>query len=233
MNSAKTRRPKVLGVVQARLGSTRLANKMLLHLRGYAVIEWVFRRVKRCRSLDLCVFALPEGERDEPLAEFLTRLGAVVRRGPETDVLKRFCLIAEEFEPEEVVRICADNPLVSWEAVDSLVQEHLRSAADYTYNHVPRENRWPDGFGAEICSFACFRRIEEQATLPEHREHLFNYLWTRKELFKVRTFDPADQTWWRPEVKLDLDTWRDYRRLAASEIWPEMTVAEVLARFGG
>jgi len=218
----------ILGIVQARLGATRLPGKMLLHLSGHAVVEWVYRRMARCRRLDRLVFALPEGERDEPLAMFLRNLGADVRRGPELDVLGRFHRVAREFQPDHIVRICADNPLVSWEAVDSLVEEHLRAGADYSYNHIPRRNRWPDGLGAEICTFACLDTLQRETTAPGHREHVFGYLWDHPDAFRIHTFDPTVPEWQRPELKLDLDTWSDYRYLMQCGFTPGMRIGEIV-----
>lgn len=218
----------ILGIVQARLGATRLPNKMLLHLSGYAVVDWVYRRMVRCRLLDRLVFALPEGSGNEPLAAYLRSRGAEVRRGPELDVLGRFHRVAKEFRPDHVVRICADNPLVSWEAVDLLVEEHLRAGADYSYNHIPRNNRWPDGLGAEICTAACLDTLHRQAVDPGHREHLFNYLWDHPEVFRIHTFDPADAEWQRPDLKFDLDTWGDYQSLMQRGFTPDMCIGEIM-----
>ena len=54
---------KVLAIVQARMGSKRLPNKMLLSLNGYPVIKWIFHRISKAKKIDKIVFAIPEGKK--------------------------------------------------------------------------------------------------------------------------------------------------------------------------
>ena len=213
------------------MGSSRLPNKMLLHLHGQPVVSWVFIRMQRCKTLDRLVFAIPEGKRDNVLQIFLESMGAEVFRGPEEDVLHRYIKVAKMTSADNVVRICADNPLISWEAVDLLIQEHLSSKADYTYNHIPISNSWPDGLGAEICTQKTLQHLHEVSRKSEDREHVFNYLTKNPDLFNIHTFDPPKQSWKQPELKLDLDTLNDYEKLMKHPIFPEMTVDEIIRAF--
>ena len=48
---------RVLGIVPARLASTRLPNKPLYPLLGRPLIEWVWRRVEEMTVLDEVVVA--------------------------------------------------------------------------------------------------------------------------------------------------------------------------------
>ncbi|NIV40338.1 MAG: glycosyl transferase family 2, partial [Anaerolineae bacterium] len=74
---------KVVAVVQARMGSTRLPNKMMLWLNGYPVIEWVRRRLERCEKLDDVVFTIPNTPDNDPLHHYLASYPQRVFRGPE------------------------------------------------------------------------------------------------------------------------------------------------------
>ena len=223
---------KMVGVIQARIGSTRLANKMLLHLNGYAVVQWVILRASKAKLLDRLVVASPDGLPDDPLVEYLERLEVEIIRGSEQDVLGRFITAARATEAENIVRICADNPLISWEAIDLLIREHYDSGADYTYNHLPRRNLWPDGLGAEACTRQTLAEIYENATAPDHREHAFNYLWDHKDQFNIHTFEPPHPSWHRPELKLDIDTWDDFRKIQRLDLHPDMTIDELMERIG-
>ena len=40
-----------VAIIQARMTGSRLPNKVLLHLNGYPIIEWVYRRVKKSESI--------------------------------------------------------------------------------------------------------------------------------------------------------------------------------------
>lgn len=221
---------KIVGIIQARLGSTRLPNKMLLHLNGFAVVEWVVRRAARAKALHQLIVAIPEGSADDPLAQFLENIPSEVMRGPEQDVLSRFYLAALATGASHIVRICADNPLISWEAIDLAVKHHMEEGADYTYNHVPRHNLWPDGLGAEICTMTTLETLNNSAKTSEHREHVFNYLWDNASSFDIRTFNPPFEAWRRPDIKLDIDTWADYSRMQRLGFHPDMTIDEIIQR---
>jgi spore coat polysaccharide biosynthesis protein SpsF len=219
----------VVAVVQARLGSSRLPNKMMLWLHGYPVIDWVRQRLKVAKNLDSIIFAIPDSAGDSVLAEHLTRSGAEVYRGPENDVLARFHGAATSANAGAVVRICADNPFVSGAQIDRLVDFYCNIDCDYAYNHIPYNNLYPDGLGAEITSMPILDILLKKAHDPAHREHLFNYLWDNSNDFHIRTFDPDDEAIARPDIRLDLDTLDDYRRLLRMTVRPNMLDRDIVA----
>ena len=65
---------RVLGIVPARLASTRLPNKPLFPILGRPLIEWVWRRVRSMSVLDHAVVATDSGE----VARVCRALGAPV-----------------------------------------------------------------------------------------------------------------------------------------------------------
>ena len=216
-------------VVQARMGATRLPNKMMLWLHGYPVIEWVFRRVNQSMLAKQIIFTLPDNAADDILAEYLIRLGAQIFRGSEADVLARFWGAVESCNAEQIVRICADNPFVSGSEIDRLIEFYNNGNYDYAYNHTPKGNSYPDGLGAEIVPKAVLIRINREACHPEHREHVFNFIWANADEFRIGTCDPVDISLAHPELKLDMDTLRDYQQLLKWPVHPDMTAAEIVA----
>ncbi len=221
----------VIAIVQARMGASRLPNKMMLHLHGYSMIEWVFQRASRARNIDTLVFALPETPQDDVLALHLTKLGANVFRGSEDDVLQRFYFAAKAYEASYVVRICADNPFISPGEIDNLVKFYFTTPCDYAYNNVPNGNRYPDGFGAEIVSFPLLERLHHEAHSQNQREHIFNFIWENRENLTIRTFDPPDTEIAFPDIKLDIDTYEDYYRLLEAEVSPQMDDRQIVNLF--
>lgn len=221
----------IVGIVQARMGASRLPNKMMLALHGYPVVEWIFRRCKRSVRLNRLVFAIPDGSQDDVLAEYLKRMGATVFRGSESDVLQRFWGAAQSFSATHVVRICADNPLICPEAIDHLVERYFDKPCDYIYNHIPKNNRYPDGLGAEMVNADLLDHLNRKAVAASQREHVFNYIWDNTDRFQIRTFDPPDAMLHLPDLKLDLDTHEDYLGLIRMDIHPEMTARQIVAMF--
>ena len=221
--------PNAVIIVQARMGATRLPNKMMLWLHGYPVIEWVLRRVNQSRLAKQVIFALPDNAADDILAEYLTRLGVQVFRGSEADVVSRFWGAVESCNAKQIVRVCADNPFVSGSEIDRLIEFYNNNSYDYAYNHIPKGNSYPDGLGAEIVSKAVLARINREACHPEHREHVFNFIWANADEFRIGTCDPVDVSLAHPELKLDIDTLRDYQQLLKWPARPDMTAAEIVA----
>ena len=223
---------KTVIVIQARLGSSRLPCKTLLNLHGLPVIDWV---VGRCARSDDLVVALPETRRDEVLARHLRAQGVNTFRGSEQDVLSRMHGAAAAHGADLVVRVCADNPLIWGGEIDNLIRfyqrEHTAGNCDYAYNHIPRNNLYPDGLGAEIVSFELFTKAMNEATLPAHREHCLSYIVDNPELFAIRTFDPLDPALHHPEMKLDMDTADDFINLALRDIRPDITPREIVELF--
>lgn len=222
-------RGSVAIIVQARMGASRLPNKMMLWLHGYPVIEWVLRRVNQTSLAKTVVFALPDNLADDILAEYLNSQGARIYRGSETDVVARYWGAALSCGAENIVRVCADNPFVSGSEIDRLIEFYNNSDFDYAYNHIPKGNSYPDGLGAEIVSMEVLARINHEARNPEHREHIFNYIWANAGNFRIGTCDPVDASLFHPELKLDMDTLQDYRRLLQWPVRPDMSASEIVA----
>ncbi|MGD2044584.1 MAG: 3-deoxy-manno-octulosonate cytidylyltransferase [Gemmatimonadota bacterium] len=118
---------QVLGIVPARLASTRLPNKPLYPLLGRPLIEWVWRRVERMSVLDHAVVATDS----EEVADICRALGAPVEMtsGEHPSGTDRVAEVANRPEYagyEYVANVQGDEPL--------LKQSHLRAAIDLVRN---------------------------------------------------------------------------------------------------
>lgn len=200
---------KVVGIIQARMGSSRLPGKMMMDLSGYPVLQWVIERCKRASLLDEIVLATTANPEDDCLIALSQSLGIHTFRGSEQDVLDRFIKAAKAFDANIVVRICADNPLVAPEEIDRLIEFYLRESSDYAFNHVPRlQNNYPDGLGAEMMPTEILETIKKLTKDKKYREHVTLYLWENSESFNIRT-PSCPEPYNHPEVKLDIDTLED------------------------
>lgn len=215
-------------IVQARIGSTRLKNKMLLELHDHKVIEWVLMRVKQCNIIDQFILAIPDTKENEILETYGKKYDYIISKGSEQDVLSRFYYAAYENNAKQIVRVCADNPLIAPTEIDLLIDYYNENRFDYVYNHIPKENLYPDGLGGEIVSFETLKYIYENAVKAEHREHVFNYVWDNNEKFNIGTFNPNIYKLRHPEIKLDVDSISDYNYLQSLPINPEMRADDIV-----
>ncbi|MBW1740220.1 MAG: glycosyltransferase family protein [Deltaproteobacteria bacterium] len=204
---------RVVAIIQARMGSTRLPGKSMIRLRDKPIIELVLCRVRCAKTLTKVVLGTTNQPRDDVLCDIANSLHVQVFRGSEDDVLKRYILAAQTFGADVVVRVCADNPVIAPEEIDRIVMHHVRTGADYSFNHIPAmDNHYPDGLGAEVVNFGVLEAIDRQATDPYHREHVTAYIWDHLQDFHVETVvAPPDIA--GPEIKLDVDTEADLVRL--------------------
>jgi spore coat polysaccharide biosynthesis protein SpsF len=221
--------PNIAVIVQARMGSSRLPGKMLLPLQGIPVVEWVFRRVQKAKLINNILFAIPKTSENDTLNAFLEKKRAMVYRGSEEDVIERFYFAAKNVNATHIVRVCGDNPFIAGAEIDQLIQCYFKSSCDYAYNHIPKNNCYPDGIGAEMVSFQILKSINDQAKDPRQREHIFNFIWDNPAKFEILTFDPADERLAHPDIKLDIDTQRDYENLCKMKVDIEMEAFEIVA----
>lgn len=221
----------VIAIIQARLGSSRLPLKSLISLHGLPLIDWVVSRVARSSRISGLVVAVPDTDLDSVLADHLISNGIPCIHGPENDVLARFCMAAQATNANLVVRVCADNPFIWWEAIDRLIDFYDEFSPDYAYNHIPRGNLWPDGFGAEIISRELLDNIDSRASFPSQREHCLNYIWDNRDNFRIATFNPQEKWLQRPELKFDIDTPQDFAHLAKLPVSPQSGAREIVDLF--
>ena len=223
---------KTVAIIQARLGSTRLPYKMMLSLHGKPIIEWVIKRVQKSNFLDDIIVAIPESEDNDVLAKYITELGVKVFRGSESNVLNRFYESVKNDNATYIVRICADNPLIDGNEIDNLINFYKENSCDYAYNHIPRDNLYPDGLGAEIISFDLLKHMNKVVTSQHHKEHCLSYIWDNKDKFIIKTFDPLDKELHHPQMKFDVDTFDDYHKLAMRDFTIDVSSQELIKIFG-
>ena len=215
-----------IAIVQARMGSKRLPNKMMLSLNGYPVIDWLRLRLEKSSLLTDIIFAIPDTPKDNPLYEHLAKHNAKVVRGSENDVLSRYVQVAEAYDPSYIVRICGDNPLIDPAAVDHLIAHIHASGHDYCYNNA-RSKLATVGIGAEACTIATLMKIDQLAAGDE-REHIFNYIWNNSKFF--RTSCPPDDDIYRTRknCRFDLDTPNDFCYLMSLGITPSSSLPQII-----
>lgn len=226
---------ETLGIIQARMGSTRFPGKMMMLLGGHPIIDWVMKRCLKSRLVDKWVLATSENKENDQLEERAMKAGMECFRGSEDDVLSRFINISKRYESDYVVRVCADNPFIDREEIDRLVNFMVDNHdLDYAYNHIPKEgNNYADGLGAEIMTRKSLEIMEKNAFDPKFREHATTYILEHASDFKISTF-PAPVKYSYPGVRLDIDTIEDFLKLekllTEKSVIPEDIQAEVMIR---
>jgi len=195
---------KVVGIIQARMGSSRLRGKTMEKIKGKPMIEHLIDRLEKAETLNSIVIATTKIEEDDIVADLAKKKRVGLFRGSETDVLDRYVKASEKFDADIVVRICGDNPLTDPMEIDKLVRNHIKTGADYSYNNIPHLKGLPDGSGAEAISIDVLKKLDKLAKKQSHREHVTLFIHDNLSLFHVEKLD-ADPGLMRPEFRLDVD----------------------------
>lgn len=178
---------RVVAVIQARMGSSRLPGKVMLPLAGGRVIDHVIDRAAAIAGVDHVVVATSTSPAERPLVAHLTERGGVtVVRGSELDCLARFILAIDAAEADAVVRITADCPLLDPVVSGGVVARFLQAAGGLDYaSNVFERRTWPRGLDTEVVSATALRRAQAQATDAAHREHVTQFIWTQPDHFRA------------------------------------------------
>jgi spore coat polysaccharide biosynthesis protein SpsF len=176
---------KVVAVIQARMGSTRLPGKVMAPVAGRPMIDHVIERVSRIPSVDEIVVATTAEPSDDPLVDHLDGLGARVIRGSTTDVLARYWAAAESTRADAIVRVTGDCPLLSPGVAGRVVAAFLSEPdCDYASNTLVRT--YPRGLDTEVFSLAALSVANAEARSSADREHVTGFIWRQPNRFRLR-----------------------------------------------
>ncbi|MBI5437577.1 MAG: aminotransferase class III-fold pyridoxal phosphate-dependent enzyme [Nitrosomonadales bacterium] len=165
---------KVVALVQARMGSTRLPNKVMKPIGGVPMIELLLSRLSQAKEVGQIVVATSVDTRNQPLVEHVRKLGYACEQGSENDVLDRFLQAAKAHQADVVVRITGDCPLVDPELVDETIRRFKAACVDYFSNVAPPT--YPDGLDIEVFTFTALEKASQATSKPFDREHVTPYL---------------------------------------------------------
>lgn len=189
---------RTVGIIQARLGSSRLPGKVLQDLAGDTMLARVVARVRAARTIDEVVIATTTAPFDDALADEAARLDAPVWRGPEQDVLARYLGAARRVGAEVIVRVTSDCPLLDPNVLDTVV-EALHGAPPVDYASNTHSRSYPRGLDVEAMYRDTLERCGRLATSQPAREHVTAFLMERPELFETRqvraAHDDSDLRW--------------------------------------
>lgn len=205
---------KVVLIIQARMGSTRLPGKSMLDLSGKPLIHRVLERVLKVKNADEVVLAIPDTPDNNILESQAKKFGISVYKGSENDLLDRYFKAANIHNADIVGRIPADNPLSEPEEIDKIIlhHKHLNSPGFSSNLAEVFQSGYPDGIGAEMFDFSLLESAWKNEKNKLKREHVhlnfYDYQSDKpvdKNFCPVSTIKcPIDIQ--RPDLVLDVNT---------------------------
>ncbi len=178
--------PRIIGLIVARTGSTRVPGKALIDIKGRAVLAHVIRLCKRIDGLaGLCLTTstLPQ---DDPLVAIAEAEGIPIFRGDPELVLDRVYGAGLAHNADAIVYLGGDCPLMDPDVVTTAIAEFRATGCDYINNYDPPT--FPMGLDVNVISMAALRIAFDRAIAPSQRIHPFSYLTFHPDDFSLRNF---------------------------------------------
>ncbi len=206
---------RIVTVIQARTGSTRLPNKVLRPLAGKPLLARMVERVLAAESAGVVVVATTLEPSDDPIIDLCRAEGYAYYRGHSDDLLDRHYQAGRLHDAEVVVKIPSDCPLIDPRVIDRVIGYFQRRKGDYDYVSNLHPATYPDGNDVEIMTMSALETAWREATRPLEREHTTPYLWERPDRFRL-----GNVTWetgqdYSMSHRWTIDYEADYRFIAA------------------
>jgi spore coat polysaccharide biosynthesis protein SpsF len=209
---------RVVLIIQARMGSTRLPEKSMMDLAGAPLVGRILERVKRCQRIDEIVLAIPDTHTNRVLGDMGRDYGVSVFAGSENNLIERYYQAAIASSADVIGRFPADNATPEPKEIDRIIDHHLSlGRRGFSSNlTVINDSGYPDGIGAEIFDFSLLADARERQ--PDHRKREHVHL----NFFDYSTQRPVDENWCpistvmcppefrRPDLVLDVNTQEQY-----------------------
>ena len=206
--------PKVVGIIQARTGSTRLPGKVLLPILGRPVLSWMLERVAAARELDELVVATTSLAEDEPIRALAADLGVLCLSGHPTDLLDRHLKVARACSADALVKIPSDCPLIDPRAIDLVVGHFRRNHPRLAFISNLHPPTWPDGNDVEVLRVDVLEEAWCLATRTFEREHTTPFIWDQPERFALDNVAWPGGRDLSASHRLTLDYQEDFRLIA-------------------
>ena len=193
----KGNHPRIVAIIQARMGSTRLPGKILMDIAGLPMLARVVERVRRAITVDEVVVATTEVSDDDVIARYCQDQGYPYVRGENLDVLSRYLKAAKTFKADIIVRITADCPLMDPHVVDQTVKAFLLAYPEAQFgtnrglNQI--ERTYPIGMDVEVMTFDALEMAFREAKEPYQREHVTPFLYETTGRFKKTSIDSGGE----------------------------------------
>lgn len=198
-----------LGIVTARMASTRLPGKVLADLAGRPLLAAIVERVRTAQTLDELVIATSTQPENDAIEELADRLGVRCFRGSEDDPLDRVHATAQTYGADVVVRLTGDNPFVDGAFVDEVVHAFLDSSPPADFASSTLSGTYPYGVSVEVLRRDALEAAWRDAPEGGWREHVTPFFYEQPERFRVLALRaPVDLG----QVRMTVDTREDLDR---------------------
>ena len=166
---------KVIAITQARIGSTRLPEKVLKKINGKTILQIHLDRISKSKLINKLIVATTNENNSSKIIEICNNLGIDYFCGDTNNVLDRFYNASRSYSPDYIVRLTSDCPLIDHQLMDEVIKNTVDGGFDYGSNTI--NPSYPDGLDVEVFKFSALKIAWEKASLISEKEHVTPYIW--------------------------------------------------------
>ena len=226
---------KIVVVVQARMGSTRLPGKVLLPLANRPLLHRMLDRVLAAQRPSSVVVATTTDPADDVIVKMAREAGVGCFRGHPTDLLDRHYSAGLAFGADVVVKIPSDCPLVDPAVIDRVIGQYTAHAGSVDFVSNLHPPTYPDGNDVEVMPLGVLETAWIEATEPHEREHTTPFIWQRGDRFRSQNITWESGFDYSSTHRWTIDYPEDYQFIAAvyEALWsparPVFSLTDVLS----
>lgn len=205
---------KIAATIQARTGSTRLPNKVLLPILGEPMIARQIERIQRSLLIDEVIIATTTNPKDDAIEDLAQRLGVSCFRGSEDRVLDRIVSTLKHFRVDLHVSFCGDCPLPDPTIIDSVIGVYLKNKDSYDYVSNGMKTTFPPGLEVSVYLPKILYEVDGLVSRPEDREHVGVHIRSHPDRYRILNVE-APPWYHYPDLFLEVDTEEDFKVIKA------------------
>ena len=195
---------RIIGIIQARMESTRLPGKTLLPLASKPLLHHVIERCRRISGIDELIVATGTGAANHPIISLADELNCRHFSGSPDNVLDRYFQCFKKYEGDYVVRITADNPFIAMKYNAEALHLSVMNESD-----LSSASNLPLGTAVEIIKGTALESAYVNSSRTHHFEHVTPYIKENSRIFRIDRFPVSlDNPFER--LRLTVDTDADY-----------------------
>ena len=230
----------VILIIQARMNSSRLPEKVLNLIEEKTVLQHIIDRCSKSKYINKIIVATTTNSFDDILENYCIENNINYYRGSEDNVLERFYMSVQNENPDIIIRITSDCPLVDVNIVDTMITYFIQNTLVFLQpKYIKGDNQkqmggFPDGCNPQIFTYKILENTFNNATTQFDKEHVCpymvrNFMENEYIIPNIENYNNIDLS----SLHLSLDTHDDYDFISKIYTYlyknnPDFTIYDVL-----
>ncbi len=176
---------KIPLLLQARMGSSRLPEKILLPVLDKQLLKLTIERINQSKFVEEVILLIPDASTDDILESFAIDEKIKFFRGNEKNCLDRHYQAAKYFDIDVFAKTTSDCCLIDSRVIDEVIELYFSKSPDCDYVSNICPPTFPDGLDIEVFNFSTLEKTWELAKSDFDKEHTTTFIRNNPNLFKI------------------------------------------------